>query len=338
MRGRFPALQGLRLVAFVFVFLAHAAGNGYAHVLYLANLGSVSVQFFFVLSGFLCAYHHLAAGAPALGPWYGLRRVRRFYPLHFATFLAMAALLAAQGAAWDGPLLRSALLQVFLLQSWSVEAAISFNGAAWFVSCLCAIYAALPFFVRWTRALSQRQVLAVFSLLVVCRCAVDVFYLREWSCYGVDPAVVWLYVCPLSRVSDFLLGFWGWRLLAAAPVPASEGARSLRLGALLVLLAALMVLCPPFPGARHCLPVMVSLLLLLVVWAACAPGRLFLRLLGGGLLARGGDLSFEMYLIHLPVLHWLLFLWPQGGVFGGLATCLVSLVISLGVHRMRARG
>lgn len=44
-----------------------------------------------------------------------------------------------------------------MLQSWSVQAAVSFNGAAWFVSCLGAMYFALPFFVRWTRALSRRQ-------------------------------------------------------------------------------------------------------------------------------------------------------------------------------------
>lgn len=335
-RQLFPALQGLRFFAILVVVISHASGNGFTKHVFLSNLASVSVQFFFVVSGFLCACHHLDGMFANMelftdklyhGWKFLLRRVRRFYPLHIATFLSMAALyVILPDVHWDATMACNVVLQLLVLQSWFPSAAISFNSVAWFLSSLCAIYFFLPFFVHWTARRSTSCIMAAFAGLMFFRMVGDAFYMWEWTTYGVDAMVAWMYECPLYRVTDFLIGFWGWRLLGDA----SRGGELVRTGGMcggIALLAGILFCAPPFPGGRYTLPVWMSLLLLLVIRAACHPGALFEHILANRWMISGGNASFELYLIHFPVLQWLLFALPNAGDGGTLLTLAISLVL-----------
>jgi peptidoglycan/LPS O-acetylase OafA/YrhL len=78
----FPNLDGMRFMAFFFVYLEH----GFR----VAKSGATGVSFFFVLSGFLITYLVLEeidqTGKVDVGAFY-VRRVLRIWPLYYATLL-----------------------------------------------------------------------------------------------------------------------------------------------------------------------------------------------------------------------------------------------------------
>jgi peptidoglycan/LPS O-acetylase OafA/YrhL len=94
-RIHFPSLDGLRFLAFFAVFLFHSfytpdasikANPTYQFAYALSRPGSLGVNFFFVLSGFLITYLLLSeqqlTGRIAIGAFY-MRRVLRIWPLYF---------------------------------------------------------------------------------------------------------------------------------------------------------------------------------------------------------------------------------------------------------------
>ena len=128
---RLRNLTGIRGVAALWVALLHFQSNpagaqlGFGPIL---GGGAVGVDIFFVLSGFILSLKYLPQ--MALG-WnrssfceFLVRRFARIYPLHFFTFLAMAALwlaAARAGYASQSPVDHdgwSAICNLLLIHAW----------------------------------------------------------------------------------------------------------------------------------------------------------------------------------------------------------------------------
>lgn len=122
-----PELDGLRFLAFLFVFLRHAAprlelpgwplaGQLWSH---FCDSGALGLDLFFCLSSFLITRLLLLEterhGAIDLARFY-LRRLLRIWPLYFAG-LALAALLARNG--WEAPFGRHLGPFLLLAGNWS---------------------------------------------------------------------------------------------------------------------------------------------------------------------------------------------------------------------------
>jgi peptidoglycan/LPS O-acetylase OafA/YrhL len=159
---RFIALDSLRGVAALGVMLHHLpARNGLA-ALPLAQMGSLFVDFFFVLSGFViaCSYgDKLAAGFPLRR--FAVLRLGRVVPVHLlmiALFLVMELLAWALGA--GGLSLRPAFTgshspghlfsATFLLDGYVPHRQNSYNGVSWSISVELFLYvlAALAYRLR----------------------------------------------------------------------------------------------------------------------------------------------------------------------------------------------
>ena len=83
-----PSLQALRGIAFLGVFLRHSG---------VLTRGAMTISVFFILSGFLTAYHS-SGGRPLDCSLSGclrfsLRRIRKLYPLYMLTLLFLLAFL-----------------------------------------------------------------------------------------------------------------------------------------------------------------------------------------------------------------------------------------------------
>ncbi len=84
-RGRIPALDGLRGIAALLVVAQHTWAEG-------AGVGSMGVEIFFVLSGFLIGGILLeAVGTPGWAGHFYLRRTLRIWPLYFAVVAIILA-------------------------------------------------------------------------------------------------------------------------------------------------------------------------------------------------------------------------------------------------------
>ena len=159
---RFTALDSLRGVASLGVVLHHLpAANGLA-ALPLAQTGSLFVDFFFVLSGFViaCSYgDKLAAGFPLSK--FAVLRLGRVVPVHLlmiAVFLAMelaAWALGSGGLSLRAPFTGSHSLghlfsATFLLDGYVPHRQNFYNGVSWSISVELFLYAlaALAFRLR----------------------------------------------------------------------------------------------------------------------------------------------------------------------------------------------
>ncbi len=132
----FKNIQGLRFLAAVMIFLTHSLHFATDHKIF--ELGTRGVELFFIMSGFLMAYHY---GKKSLdSSWrasatYAFKKVKKFYVLHLATFAVMAAFFFCKyiikGTLYDGgadACIRDVVLNLTLLKSWYFPSAFSFNG------------------------------------------------------------------------------------------------------------------------------------------------------------------------------------------------------------------
>ena len=178
--------QSLRFVFVMMIFMSHFA---YRDVNPFDAGGDCGVAFFFLLSGFVMSMGYgrsITDGSFRFGH-YIRRRIQKIYPLHLFCLILFILLFR--------PELDSKLpLNVLLLQAWIPDSAyyFSYNGVAWFLSCLLFCYLLFPFLYRKSSP--------CMLLLVLAYCLIAYILVP----YNKINAI--LYVSPLIRFVDFFLG------------------------------------------------------------------------------------------------------------------------------------
>jgi peptidoglycan/LPS O-acetylase OafA/YrhL len=311
---RLDSLTGLRFFAAWLVLQHHFTNFGTIPGLArFTGFGTTGVSFFFVLSGFVLTWSFVRSDTPPRFYW---RRFARIVPLHLiTTALALPVFYNWGGASYDWTAIA---LSFLLLHAWVPTATTYFAGnpASWTLSCEMFFYALHPFVVRpmlrWGLALlAGGAILIGVALYVVSDMALD------W------PARItgWLlYISPLFRVGEFLLGM----LLAAAL------RRGYRLPAYLVpstiLLAAWFYLYYQF-SPQHlsgqgqivvadlsyvALPLLYGLIIAAAAQRDLAGKR---SLLAAKPLVVLGQWSYALYLVHATIIYALIY-WLGARPYG----------------------
>ncbi len=346
-----PALEALRGLAFLCVFLEHAG------VLHIAAGG---VSLFFVLSGFLLAYRDRGETldcSPLGCLRFAVRRIRKLYLLYLLTtvyFLVLTVRSMRLGAlpnAGMGSLAVQVGLSVPLLQSWAPYDSIYFslNGAAWFLSDLMFMYAVTPLILTALRRLSARGLLRALLFTFAAYCAYSFLavlmvgrliplYMKNW----------FLYIAPPYRLGDYLIGCClGFLFPYAASMPVSRrGAVAAELAALAFAALTILMSCLQAGFLRR-----IGLGSTLSVLPAAAMLAFFVALDRGGMLSWLnnpltrflGGISASAFLIHTAVLITFRRVFARMGlqdagnplyIFGGLA---VTILLSLAWNALQAR-
>lgn len=353
-----PALTGMRAVAALLVIGTHAAfatgklTHGYLGAI-LARM-DIGVALFFVLSGFLLfrPWVTAAAGAnraPALGR-YARRRTRRIMPAYLIAVSMTFALYTVftpgpnPGQTWHGLLRYLTLTQIYtddylttylhpgLSQMWSLAVEVSF-------------YAALPglaYLVLRSRRGSWTPTRTLTALAAMA---------------AVTP--VWLVVAHTTDALPNSAGMWLPAHLAcfaagmALAVLQVAGARC-HAGVTLPPAAALyLIVATPIGGVivgkdPAWSPVAKTLLYAVIAMLAVAPlalgprGR-YTRILASRPMVRLGEISYEIFLLHVVVMAVamaLILRWPLfTGSLAGLYAVTVAITIPLAwvLHRVTRR-
>jgi peptidoglycan/LPS O-acetylase OafA/YrhL len=345
--SRVSALTGLRAVAALLVVGTHAAfatgklTHGYVGAIY-ARL-EVGVAIFFVLTGFLLfrPWVRAAAGGSAAPDLrrYARHRIRRIVPGYVVTVLVVFALYtvftpgANPGQSWYGLLRYLTFTQIYtdnylvtllhtgLSQMWSLAVEVSF-------------YAVLPG-------------LAYLLLRVVCR---DQWQPRRALAALTALAAItplWLVVVSTTGLLPNSAGMWLPAHIAwfaggmALAVLEATGARCHGTAAIGLAIVLYLAVSTPVGGTvvghdPASAPVTKSLMYAAIATLAVAPVALgstgwYERLLSCSPLVRLGEISYEIFLLHVPIMAvttYLVLRWPLfTGSLPGLIAATLALTI-----------
>ncbi|PWW64709.1 acyltransferase family protein [Actinokineospora spheciospongiae] len=332
---RLPSLTGLRFAAALAVFAFHAAIEGvFADPGLGAGLGSAvsragffGVEFFFVLSGFVLTWNHRPGRARSF--WW--RRARKVYPNHVVTWVAAVVLMAVAGQAVVG---WQVLPNLLLVHAWVPvpEVLSSANIVAWSLACEVVFYLLFPLLHRVVAGVRRLwwwvggAVALIFLLPVVALVFLPGDPVVATPGGPVPFHAVWfVYLFPLARVPEFVLGMLVARLVRDGRwTPPSLGVSALLAG--LAYLAAFTV---PYLWSK--VAVGAVPLALVIASAAVADLRGSPSPLRSRAFVWLGEVSFAFYLVHRLVLvtgHSLLG-GGAWGVLGGVAFLVGALGVSL---------
>lgn len=312
--GRENQLQFLRFLAFLNVFVLHIGTWRTGD--YPAWNGAVSaVTFFFMLSGTLAGFS--AYGKEIDVSWKSIgkdmwKRIRKVYPLVFLTtvFSAIHSGLPASivhDIGNSGDSLIQLARNMLMIQAWFPEGALSFNGVSWYLSTLLFLYLfTVPVQAFLVRGGKKEKHDAVFTVLifVLFLTTVGYSYITYNSVRFLD-VHFWQYIFPPARLGQFLIGMlFGYMLRERKERGKAYNAGVFTLWELLALFFWVYMLKQPVESWYN----------RLVVWIIPNLFLLGIFLLGRGYLSKLfrlrplvylGDISFECYLLHECVIHFL---------------------------------
>ena len=138
------------------------------------SFGSVAVQFFFTLSGFIFffIYNRLIYERKISLKNYFILRISRLYPLHILTLIAVMLLqflyyyLNNKYFIHDSNTFENFILHLFLIQEWRLNTEWSFNAPSWSISVEILLYIFF-FFISFIGVVKFSKVLFTFLFLFV---------------------------------------------------------------------------------------------------------------------------------------------------------------------------
>ena len=212
-------LTSLRFLAAMGIFVLHARNHNLIPSDFLSSLNlSNCVSFFFVLSGFIIAYAY-DSRSYALSSFYKSRFARIWPAAAFSTLIVVILLpRALYLPESDNYILFLSILILNLLglQAWLPVPSVffSFNAVTWSISVEAFFYLCFPFLQR----LRTKKIVLLFLLLslglIILSALVTFLSVPFYSRDFINRDVVegWIYINPLARLPEFLLGIIGFRL------------------------------------------------------------------------------------------------------------------------------
>ncbi|MGM7776153.1 acyltransferase family protein [Arthrobacter sp. KNU-44] len=306
---RIESIQAMRGIAAVLVVVAHSialafsgrAREGWALVAHLGNFehfGAIGVDLFFVISGFVMAFSVASSKGPRGAGVFLAKRWARIAPPYWIVGGAMVFL----GI-------------VGLLRTVKVDAGSVFNLIMFIPWTDASTYSVPPLFVGWTLSfefsfylmvaamvalgLAQRMGWLAFALVAIVSVALvfptDIFILRWFSnpimlefALGIAAYLLWSSKwTSRHRRLCFAGGVAGALALAAQIVTGYGGVWDM--GAVL-------------DGSQSLPRVVMWGIPAFLIFVAALPMRLGANFVGAGL-ARLGNASYSLYLVHIPVLY-----------------------------------
>lgn len=335
-QGRIVSVQMLRLIAASLVLMLHAELMGYHTGRFLGvqlsrpewlTKGAFGVDLFFVISGFIMVHSSQGLhGKPGARLTFLLRRLLRIVPLYWAGTLAMLAWLTRYGPVPDSRGLLASLLFVPYVSDTAAHRIAPLLEVGWTLNFEMLFYlsfaAAMAANVRGT---TLRLGLALAALVAI-------------GSAVVLPMPLWYWTRPilLEFAGGMVLGLLYLRGVTLSPL-----ARVAMLAIAVALVAYGEIdTGPRMTGWGRTLTWGIAGALML---AATVLGPLKLR--HAALWNRGGDISYALYLVHIPLMLavqmlWRHFRWPYGpGLEIGfiVLVCTISIIVAHLAHRLFER-
>lgn len=300
---QFTNLQGLRALGFIFIFLHHTLG--YITKASPVDFGGRGVEIFFVLSGFLIAYHSM--DKDILSTWKGsfqflIKKLKKFYLLHIFTFLILTFFFLhrylksghIEYGDWYHFIL-NAVLNITLLQSWYSPAKFSFNGVTWFLSSILFMYFLTPKTVNFLKHKGYIEIITLFILIFTFK------FMLDTSGYKLFDKLVFFssYVNPAYRFLDFLIGYLGYMIFFTSGNKLNISYRKTTIFQLIVL-SMYLESCYIFNKVWR--PTPFILLTVLLIFACALKDGIMDYIGGNKLMVHIGNISLALFIFHRVII------------------------------------
>jgi peptidoglycan/LPS O-acetylase OafA/YrhL len=187
-------LISLRFIFAIMIFMHHFPVNGSG---LFPQAGTLSVTFFFILSGFVLALNYkdkiLCHKISRFS--FFIKRLIKVYPLHFACFIAAVFLF--------GGTIYQAVPNELLIQSWIPfkNYYFSFNPLSWYLSTQVFLYFMFPFLITILNKTGYKKAFILFLLIEII-ILISTFFMPEKYFHR------FYYIFPLPRLLDFVVGIF----------------------------------------------------------------------------------------------------------------------------------
>ena len=280
------------------IFFAHSWGIYIQQNYAIEALGAMGVQIFFAISGYLIACRH---GDKVFGNvWrdgisYAWQKIKKFYPLHVITFGFFFLDSLHNNAAISK---FEVILNLTLTKAWHHVFFSDFNGVSWFLSAILFIYLLVPATVNFCAKLKTPQLLTLLGAIFFIRIISESMGYREFFC-GAAEKYFYLYPNPIYRYTDFLFGFIVARILNGKNFESFLPTSAMQI----FLLSIYVIGCIFFNAyTQYCwFPSIFLILAVLFIYFISRRGIMD-YLLGNWLPVYLGNISFELFLLHFPII------------------------------------
>ncbi|MGN0298847.1 MAG: acyltransferase family protein [Lachnospiraceae bacterium] len=327
------ALQGMRFVAFGAIFLLHCLSSRFCYA------AAWAVSFFFMLSGYLYGMKYAieplgTSGAEIIK--FTKKRLKKLYPLHVITSLAVlpllgiASMIANQNWSEIWNLLRTSFLSLTLLQSWSPVDYHGLNGVSWFVSSIVFLYFLTPWLIKLGHLIWDKGKMLGIAIAIILLVAAQYTYSTVAGNLSMEYEI-WLYTFPPARLCEYsigiFLGIWIGHL--------KEEAKTVPLTDLWMSLVAVLLLAVCFAVQSWNVVLWRSVLWMVpnvfILILMSGENSLWHKILGSKWMVWLGNHVFSMFLIHQVIGRYFEFftdIWDSSALWK-LLYCVIIFVITV---------
>lgn len=267
----------------------------------MINEGFIGVTLFFILSGFILSYSYqekLNSKQSSISQFY-IARIARIYPLHVITLLLSLHFFIINIATLPKLLSNLLLLQAFIPLP---DYYFSLNAPSWSISVEMFFYLLFPLLIR----------LNSFYLLLLSTIFITVKIIT--SNYSNEFQHAMLYISPLLRLPDFLIGILAYRCRQKLTYVFSFfSVNLLQIFALITL--AIFIYFSPYVAIAHRYDIYYIIPMSFLIFSLSINGGGIAQILSNKIIVYLGEASFSLYMTHQLVIRYLVEINERHNIF-----------------------
>lgn len=322
------SLEGVRGIAILLIILSHCtfATNAYGYSIF-RYAGAFGVEIFIVLSGYLAYYNYLGKKSTLSIGETLKRKVKKLYPLHIITFIAALPLcLYIFSEANYIKTGMNIVLNLLMLNAWIPKMGVyfSFNSVAWYLTLVTFFIIIAPIFIKWLREKSDKTLIVIAVVIIIGK------FLWAGFVQG-NPIEHWLiYICPIARSLDFLMGAITYRIIERARI---NKLRRIDLFSIVsVVMSAVILYVSLSIDSVYFLTAIWSIPAILLVGVSALgdnESKTVTVLFQNSIIVFIGKISFELFLIHQLVIRYMQVLCGKSGINVGILHYMIAILTAV---------